>query len=461
MELTEEQESFVEHVLAGQSSNILLGKAGVGKSVCIKEVIDRATKRRKRFFVLAPTGVAAINVSGETIHLFLYRLGRELFFSQAAPDFILIDECSMVRADLLDKLDHALQKNTGKNAPFGGIPIALVGDCAQLPPVVPKEDKAELLERYTSAWFFSSDVFSQVEWQFHELTHIFRQSDKNFVDMLNSVRVGEAKESVKWLNANRVTNLARGTILVSTNKAAEEINLRQMDLLGGPTHSYIAEVFGDMKPSDYPTEEVLSLCVGARIMCVKNIYEKVDKNDKDSERVLILVNGDTGVVTEAGDESVVFLCDRTGKEHRITTSHGKWEKKRKVQLPSLPMRDENGKVMLDHRGEPISAPPIVEEKVVGSFLQLPVRLAWALTVHKSQGATLHEVTLDFRRRFFAEGQAYVALSRGSSLERLWLYGKMKESDVILSTEAQDFLSLRMQSRYVFQKKQQELFAHSK
>lgn len=459
MELTEEQENFVEQVLEGKGSNLLLGKAGVGKSVCIKAIIDRANERRKRFFVLAPTGVAAINVRGETIHLFLYRLRQDLNLRDAPPDFIMIDESSMVRADLLDRLDIALRRNMGRDVPFGGIRIALIGDCAQLPPVVPKEEKADLLSKYRSAWFFSSDVFAEVNWGFHELTRIFRQNDRTFIDLLNAMRVGEATEHVKWLNANRLTTLARGTILVSTNKAAEEINLRQMDILGGPTHQYTAEIFGDMKPSDYPTEEIVSLCVGARIMCIKNIYEKDEFADRP---ILTLVNGDTGIVTEAGDDGVTFMCDRTGRQHEITTSNGRWEKIKKVQSGTAQVaRDETGQPRLDDKGDPILLPPVIEEKVVGSFLQLPVRLAWALTVHKSQGATLHEVTLDFRKRFFAEGQAYVALSRGSSLERLWLYGRMKDSDVILSKEAQDFLQNRMRSQFVFQKKQQELFDVSK
>lgn len=455
MNLTHEQEAFVEAVLTGTGSNLLLGKAGVGKSVCIRAVIDEATERKKRFFVLAPTGVAALNVRGETIHRFLYRLVQELNFQNAPPDFLLIDECSMVRADLLDELDKRLRANTQSKQPFGGIPIALIGDVAQLPPVVTRDEREELLAEYKSAWFFSARVFPQVSWQFHELTQIFRQNDSIFVDLLNQVRIGDAQASVDWLNANRRTDMARGTILVSTNKAAEEINLRQLGLLGGATNYYSARVGGDIAPRDYPTELELSLCPNARIMCVKNIYEKIDGD----RSLLVLVNGDTGTVRSCSEDRVVFYCDRTKQEHTITKEHGRWEKIKRVFVPGGKIAlDANGEPMFTAAGAPVLTEPTMEEQVVGFFHQLPVRLAWAMTVHKSQGATLHEVTLDFRRRFFAEGQAYVALSRGSSIDRLWLYGAMDVSDVKLSLEAQDFLNRRMDSAFIDAPKQKEMFA---
>lgn len=454
MNLTDEQTAFVEAVLEGRDSNVLLGKAGVGKSVCIRTIIEQGVQRKKTFYVLAPTGVAALNVRGETIHRFLYRLSSELNFSGNLPHFILIDESSMVRADLLDELDKKLRHNTQRKEPFGGIPIALIGDCAQLPPVVQKDEREELLAEYKSPWFFSSRVFAEVRWKFHELTHIFRQADAMFIDILNKVRVGDAAESVRWLNENRRIEGAKGTILVSTNKAAEEINLRQLELIGGPSHYYTAKIGGDIKPNDYPTETQLSLCVGARIMCVKNIYEEVDGN-----RFLSLVNGDTGTVRGLDDTSIIFACDRTKQEHEITIGHGRWEKVKRVHVPAKLVKDENGDTILNEDGSPRMTEPMMEEQVVGFFHQLPVRLAWAMTVHKSQGATLHEVTLDMRKRFFAEGQAYVALSRGSAIERLWLYGFMSESDVKLSKEAQDFLNNRMRSQYIYgDRKQEELFA---
>lgn len=450
-ELTDEQRGFVEAVLQGGSCNMLLGKAGVGKSVCIREVIERGMSLRKRFFVLAPTGVAALNVRGETVHRFLYRLRSdvELNFRDYPPDFILIDEVSMVRADLLDELDRALRRARGdKEKPFGGISVVLVGDCAQLPPVMKDEDREELLDVYPSPWFFSSEVFSEVRWRFHELTHIFRQSDSRFIDILNKVRIGEAADSVQWLNENRLTELARGTILVSTNKAAEEINSRQLRMLPGRRTSYDATVVGDFQAKDYPTEPVLQLCKDARIMVVKNIYE---------DKQLTLVNGDTGVVELCEEDSVTFKCDRTKQSHTVRADHGRWEKVKRVFVKGQALVDDNGQPVIGEDGNPAHADGFMEERVVGGFYQIPLRLAWAMTVHKSQGATLHEVTLDMRRRFFAEGQAYVALSRGSAIDRLWLYGRMEESDVKLSIEALDFLTRRMQSRFIFRDAQQGLF----
>lgn len=450
MKLSDEQEAFCEAVLTTKTSNILLGKAGVGKSLCIRTVIERATAQRKKFYVLAPTGVAALNVRGETIHKFIYRLQRELDLQKVQPDFILIDECSMVRADLLDRLDAALRKSTNeKEKPFGGIPITLIGDCAQLPPVVQREDVEELQASYKSPWFFSSSVFSQVRWQFHELTHIFRQSDNTYIDLLNKIRVGDTSECITWLNQNRQIEGARGTILVATNKAAEEINLKQLERLNEPLHNYTARVGGDFEPRNYPTESVLSLCKRARVMCIKNIY---------SDNVLELVNGDTGVVEECDEDAVTFICDRTKRAHTVTTECGRWDKVQRVFVEGgEPVIDsETGQPVLDAEGKPVLTVGQMEEKVTGFFHQLPLRLAWAMTVHKSQGATLHEVTLDMRKRFFAEGQAYVALSRGSAIDRLWLFGPMLSSDVKLSKEAQDFLNNRMESRFIYETAQKEL-----
>lgn len=427
MKLSTEQEEFKNAVLNGKESNILLGKAGVGKSVCIRAVISEAAEQKKKFFVLAPTGIAALNVRGETIHRFLVRLRTELYLrGRQAPDFILIDECSMVRADLLDKLDKALRLSTGATSkPFGGVPITLIGDCAQLPPVVTSADKLAIESKYKSPWFFSAACFSEVDWRFHELTQVFRQTDPEFVTLLNKMRIGDVADSVEYLNLNRTTELARGTILVATNNAAKEINAKQLDRIGGATHFYDAQVWGEFEEREYPTEERLGLCVGARVMCVKNIYDCGE---------LVLVNGDTGKIENCGASSVTFSCDRTQQCRTITIEDGTWQKVERT--PSA-----TGNV----------------ETVIGGFSQIPLRLAWAITVHKAQGATLHEVTIDMRSRFFAEGQAYVALSRGSAMERLWLLGKMLRKDVILSSEAQNFMALRMASPYIHQKKQQEFF----
>lgn len=425
MQLTNEQERFIEATLTGALSCLLLGKAGVGKSACVNEIIKRATERSKRFFVLAPTGVAALNIKGETVHRFLIRLRRELNIRIYKPDFILIDECSMMRADLLDQLDEALQRATGNKKPFGDVPVILIGDCAQLPPVVKNEDKQQLLDKYSSAWFFSSYVFSKIDWRIYELTHIFRQSEVNFIELLNKIREGESTEAVQWLNENRQTDLARGTILVSTNKAAQEINLRQLNKLGGATNFYDCEIIGDLTEKDYPTETQIALCIGARIMCIKNIYEAGE---------LVLVNGDTGQVVECLEEGVVFFCDRTQETHMVSIENGHWDKVERVL--------EDGET---------------KERVLGTFIQLPIKLAWAMTVHKSQGATLHEVTLDMRTRFFAEGQAYVALSRGSSMERLWLYGQIRQGDIVLSHEARDFLNNRLKSKFIHKSQNMPLF----
>lgn len=422
MELSEEQETFVSEVLRGweRPHNILLGKAGVGKSVCIRAVIERANEKRKRFFVLAPTGVAALNVQGETIHRFMKRVKRgEVFLRHCPPDFVLIDECSMVRADLLDELDAVMRAAMNSDQPFGGIPITLIGDCAQLPPVCPDDSKEFLARVYKSVWFFSARVFARCAWTFHELTKIFRQGDADFVNLLNKIRFGETSEVIPWLNANRVTEKARGTILVSTNRTAELINSKQMANIEGPRQIYQATWDAGFPEKEFPVEPTLQLCVGARAMCVKNIY----RSDDYGVRELELVNGDVGTIVSIGEFSVSFACERTQDVHRVEFM--KWEKIERV---------------VEKEG--------TREMVVGTFYQLPFRLAWAMTIHKSQGATLHEVTIDVRSPMFAEGQAYVALSRGSAMERLWIMGHMRESDVRLSKEAMSFLEERMASPFV-------------
>jgi ATP-dependent DNA helicase PIF1 len=322
----------------------------------------------------------------------------------------------------------------------------MIGDVAQLPPVVREEDKEALFAEYRSPWFFSAKSFAAVSWEKHELTTIFRQDDPHFVSLLNKIRVGEAREAVAWINENCQTTLARGTILVPTNKSAEKINLQQLDKLGGGTQTFRAAITGDFPENHYPTEPLVSLCVGARVMIVKNIYRKKEDSLSGEPVVeLALVNGDTGLVLAVDRMSIRFRCDRTEEEYTVSTLDGHWEKKEKRDVEKIErvfdpvLQKEVDKAFV-----------ISEDVVVGSFEQLPVRLAWAITIHKAQGATLHEATIDFRRPMFADGQSYVALSRASSSKRLWVLGKMREKDVILSAEAQDFLEHGLESRYIYQ-----------
>lgn len=421
MELTTSQSEFVEAALAGKTSTLLLGKAGVGKSVAIRAVIERADEEGKSFFVAAPTGVAALAIGGNTIH-YLVNILKRVKISHL--DFILIDEASMIRADLFDAFDQAMRTAMSKNLPFGGVRVALVGDPMQLPPVMKKgdADSDRVAKLYPAPYFFSSYAFGEMDWKIIELEKIFRQTDTQYTDMLNAIRSGEVADWLNFLNDNRrIPNgeKCKGVVLTPKNDAADQINRKKLSQIDSKEFRYVCSYGGKFYPREFPADETLFLKVGAKVMVIKNLY--------DSDGCLRLANGDTGVVAELEDKSVMFASDRTGETLKISAN--KWAKTEKVE-------DDEGN--------------LVDEEV-GFFSQIPLRLSWAVTIHKAQGATLDELTIDLRSRLFAKGQAYVALSRGRSLEKLWLYGKLVRSDVMVCPKIVDFLANKLNSRYVQKK----------
>lgn len=433
MELTEQQLDFLDSIIENKHSTVVLGKAGVGKSYAVRALLTRATELALQYAVLAPTGIAAINVGGVTVHRFLNilrNLGAPL-----ALDFIVIDECSMVRADLLDALDKGLRSARGldnAHLPFGGVPLALVGDVRQLPPVVTDQDQ-RALARYKSCYFFSSAVFGQIDWNIIQLTHIFRTKDEQLIEILNAMREGDPetlKDYVSYLNDNN-QGKAIGTVLTTNNYKATNINRAKLSKLPGAAKSYIAMVMGEYLAKDYPTEREIILKVGARVMCIKNIYEDVEETP--GEKLLKVCNGDIGIVTELRDDAVVVKVNRTGEEVIMDVGSGKWEKKDLV--PSYIEKD----------GITVE---VLESQVIGTFLQLPLRLAWAITIHKSQGMSLSELTIDLTSDFFAPGQAYVAFSRATSLEGLRLVGYLKASGVMSCPIVTDFLNHGLESKFI-------------
>lgn len=429
MELTEEQVLFLHTILETKDSCLLLGKAGVGKSVTMRALIEAGHERNKDFAVLAPTGVAAINVGGITVHRFLGQL-RSMY--KLKLDFILIDECSMVRADLFDALDKALRRATGVDEPFGGVQLALVGDFAQLPPVVTREDQKKM-ERYLSPYLFSSEVFPQVSWKILELTKIFRQTDSTYTEMLNDIREGRPKAHLALINS--LKGKAIGTILCPTNKLAEQINSAKLRALSGEATSFKAVVAGSFQRNEYPADEVLTLKPLARAMCIRNIYDQASQPG-DGSGALLVTNGDVGIVEEVSDLGVSWKCLRTGEVHRFSPNMIRWEKKDLV--PESSIDSETGEES-----------ETFVEKTVGSFSQIPLRLAWAVTIHKSQGMTLQEMTIDLTNDLFAAGQAYVALSRGVDLSKVRIVGELTEKDVIVCPFVKDFVQNKMESRYIY------------
>ena len=397
------------------TDNIFLtGKAGTGKSTLLKYF--RATTNKKHA-VVAPTGIAAINVTGQTIHSFFgfgikINLDRVKYASGERLDIIrnidtlIIDEISMVRADLLDCIDLSLRKNRRSKEPFGGVQILAIGDPYQLPPVVTAPEKKFFQIVYKSPHFFNAKSYIRGNFYKFELTKIFRQADPYFIKILNSTRTGEINEKeIEAFNANVTTKLPNKDAikLVTTNKLAKGINDKELEKLEKSEKIYKGHIIGDFKEKVIPTDLELKLKEGARVMLLNN-----EKNGR-------WVNGDIGTIIELRINSVrVKFDDNTFDDIELN----EWD---------------NVKFVFDEEEQ-----KIVPE-IVGKFIQLPIKLAWAVTIHKSQGMSYHNVHIDFGKGTFAPGQAYVALSRCRSLSGLTLANNLFKEDILVDDNVKAFM----------------------
>lgn len=383
------------------SKNLFItGKAGTGKSTLLTYFRQHT---KKKVVVLAPTGVAALNVQGQTIHSFfkfkhsvtlnsIRRLKEKKDKKSIYKELgaIIIDEISMVRADLLDCVDRFLRLN-GNNPtlPFGGVQMIFIGDLFQLPPVVTSQEKEVFFAHYKSPYFFSAKFFENHEMIFIELEKIFRQQDNNFIHILNEIRNETITESgINILNQRVKTDFKSEDYicLTPTNSEADQMNTAQLNALPGKVLTVEACIDGTFGKEYFPTRQALTFKIGARIMMVNN----------DAEGRW--VNGTMGTICgvekgEAGNFIVVQLAD--GEE--VWVSPHKWE----INRFFLELE-------------------MIKTETIGSFTQYPLTLAWALTIHKSQGKTFQKVVLDIGRGAFMPGQVYVALSRCTSLEGLIL-----------------------------------------
>lgn len=395
------------------------GEAGTGKSVVLRNFVESTDKK---VAVCAPTGLAATHVDGVTIHS-LFRLPISPHFLDYSPrpepdtdkvlaavDAIVIDEASMVRADMLDAIDARLRLATESTEPFGGVQMILFGDLLQLPPVVTPDVRENLQREYESAFFFDSHVARNTSFSTLQLDEIVRQQDPVFVAALRRARTGSLNnQDLQVLNASFKAQSGDlpTPILATTNDVVNKHNKRGLDALPGKSRTYTSEwraTDGADRPKDSPCEPRIELKIGCPVLFTRNDFERG------------VSNGTTGVVSELDADSVTVECE--GK--KIVVEQDPWEVK------EYAVDAKTGSLKL------------IE---VGEFLQLPLRLGFAMTIHRSQGQTYDAATVDFAERGpFAEGQGYVAISRVKSLAGLTLTRELRRSDFKHSTRAAQFLA---------------------
>ncbi len=406
--------NFVQHT----NRNIFLtGKAGTGKTTFLHQLKKTS---HKRMAVVAPTGVAAINAGGVTIHsLFQLPFGpylpqenktqqpynrqfnREKINLIQSLDLLVIDEISMVRADVLDAMDEVLRRYRNRSKPFGGVQLLMIGDLHQLSPVAKPEEWQLLKPHYDTLYFFSSKALKQTPLVNIELKHIYRQADTVFIGLLNAIRENRiTRQVLNDLNQRHIPDFKpdqEGYITLTThNNSAQYLNASKLAEIKQPVHQFKAVVQGEFPEFSYPTVLDLELKIGAQVMFVKN----------DSSREKLFYNGKIGKVVRVEDETIFVKCP--GEEDEILVGPVVWQ---------------NIKYALN------TATKEVEETIIGSFTQYPLRLAWAITIHKSQGLTFEKAIIDAQDAF-AHGQVYVALSRCKTLEGMVLSKPLKVESVI-------------------------------
>lgn len=425
----------VQFINSTSTHIFLTGKAGTGKTTFLRNLSART---HKPFAVVAPTGIAALNAGGVTVHSqFLLPFGMFIpesnlpdgfdqegsFFTSSvlarkhplnsvrkqllrSIDLLVIDEVSMLRADLLDAIDYRLKAARGNfSQSFGGVQLLLIGDLYQLPPVVKREEEANLKRFYTSAWFFESKALKQNGFVYIELDKIFRQQDDIFIGLLNNLRNNRpTQQDIDELNKyhkseQEIQNLREVITLTTHNYKADELNAKALDELKTPAHIIPAYIEGDFPDAIHPVLQHLQLKAGAQIMFTKN----------DSEGRMYF-NGKLATVTKIAKDEVTV--EMAGTHVEYTLKKEVWENKRYIINPAT------------HE---------IEDDVIGTFEQYPVKLAWAITVHKSQGLTFDRAIIDVSQAF-ADGQVYVALSRLRSLQGLVMRTRIHPG--VISTDRQ-------------------------
>ncbi|GAB3989390.1 helix-turn-helix domain-containing protein [Spirosoma daeguense] len=421
--INEKLELAHQFVLHTNRNIFLTGKAGTGKTTFLHQVKQISAKR---LAVVAPTGVAAINAGGVTIHsLFQLPFGplvpgstlresrkfnKDKIRLLRTLDLLIIDEISMVRADVLDGIDEVLRRYRNNGHPFGGVQLLLIGDMQQLPPVIRDEEWTLLQPHYETGYFFGSKALRQIPYVSIELTHIYRQADARFISLLNSIREKRiTREQLADLNQRHIPNFTphdkEGYITLSThNTTAQQINSNKLTGLPTALHTFEATVEGDFPANIYPTEASLELKVGAQVMFIKN----------DITREKRYYNGKIGQIVDIDDDIIYVKC---GDNDDV--------------IDVLPVDWTNLKYTLDPTTKEIKA------EAIGTFRQFPLKLAWAITIHKSQGLTFEKAIIDASSAF-AHGQVYVALSRCKTLDGLVLRSPIPSHSIKTEQTLEDF-----------------------
>lgn len=412
---------FVE--MTGRSV-FLTGKAGTGKTTFLREVVENSSKR---VVVVAPTGIAAINAGGVTIHSFFQlplhpfipgsKIESKFAFSKEKRsiiktiDILVIDEISMVRSDLLDAVDSVLRRFRDRTKPFGGVQLLMIGDLQQLTPVVTDEEADLLRQYYPTPYFFGSRALAKIDYVTIELKEVYRQQDEAFIRILNDVRKGfPSMETINTLNSRYIPDFQpdqdEGYIrLVTHNNMANTYNEQQLEQIDEPLHCFDAQISGTFPEYSYPTEVRLELKTGAQVMFVKN--------DPSAEKRYY--NGKIGHVVEILDDVILVQCP--GDEEAVAVEQLEWENSRYI--------------INEHTQE-------METEVQGVFRQYPLRLAWAITIHKSQGLTFDKAVIDAASSF-ASGQVYVALSRCRTLDGMVLASPLRQNSVMTDIRVEDYI----------------------
>ncbi|MFT5168115.1 MAG: ATP-dependent DNA helicase PIF1 [Saprospiraceae bacterium] len=413
LELNEDFKYALDMIEKSGRNAFITGRAGTGKSTLLQ--LFRNTTRKKTI-VLAPTGVAALNVKGQTIHSFFNFPGKPLHRKDIRRvknhklykniEVLVIDEISMVRADLLDSIDYFLRVNRDNIIdPFGGVQVVFFGDLFQLPPIVSSDAEKLLFESfYDTPYFFSAKVYeSEFEMETIELRKAYRQESRHFLRLLEAVRLNQIDhDDLDDINVRHEPDFQSEDAYITLsprNAVVDQINQEALRKILDPELSFLATITGTFNPKVFPTESVLQLKNGAQVMFVKNDPKKR------------FVNGTIGKIINLTPDNIrVLISDKNGNRH-IDVEKLEWE----IQKYKLDNEDQTK----------------IKSEVLGTFKQYPLKLAWGITIHKSQGKTFDRLIIDLGRGAFEHGQTYVALSRCRTLEGIVLKQKIRPQDIMV------------------------------